>query len=240
MQSLTKLLIAAALSLVFAIPAFALDQIKLVTDQAVTGQVVNETSDFVDIILPSGVAKRIPRAAIAEVQHDISTKDPNALPGPPVLFASATIGGLLLTGHTDADRVLLDYGAKFGFLAGTIKDYKLAFALSFDHASITTTLFDGVYHASGFSDYSLQMLLSPIHMPGFYFGPNVGVLFRSDTIDDVETGSGGKNFELGAGLGYAFLISDLISLGPELRYDHDFGPTYLNLLKFTMSGTFHF
>jgi antitoxin component of MazEF toxin-antitoxin module len=91
MQSLTKLLIAAALSLVFAIPAFALDQIKLVTDQAVTGQVVNETSDFVDIILPSGVAKRIPRAAIAEVQHDISTKDPNALPGPPVLFASATI-----------------------------------------------------------------------------------------------------------------------------------------------------
>jgi hypothetical protein len=240
MQSLTQLITVAALSVVLAAPAFALDQIKLVTDQRVTGKVVNETPNFVDIVLPSGTAKRIPRAAIADVQHDISIKDPNAVPGPPIWFASATIGGLLLTGHTDADRVLLDYGAKFGFLAGRIKNFKLAFVASFDQASITTTLLDGVYHASGFSDYNLQMLLSPINTPGFYFGPNVGVLFRSDTIDDVDTGSGGKNFELGLGLGYAFLISDLISVGPELRYDHDFGPTYLNLLKFTMSGTFHF
>ena len=240
MSLITRSITIAGLCGLLTSPAFALDQIKLTTGQDIKGQVVNDTPTFVDIRLENGIAKRIPRTAILSVERDISTKDQNAPPGPPQFFAGLNVGGLLLTGHTDADRVLFDYGARAGFLAGNLGDFKLAFAISFDHASITTTIADGVYHASGFTDYNLQMMLSPHSMPGFYFGPNVGLLFRSDTIDDVDTGSGGKNFELGAGFGYAISINEMFLIGPDFRYDHDFGPTYLNLLKFTMAATVRF
>jgi hypothetical protein len=224
----------------FTSSAFALDQVKLSDGQAVQGQIVNETDSFVDIRLNNHLAKRIPKSSVASIERDISTKDPNEPPGPPRLFVSLSAGGLLLTGHTDADRVLFDYGGRVGLIAGQIGNFKLAIDLNYDRASITTTIADGVYHASGFSDYNLQLLLAPLSMSGFYFGPNAGVLFRSDTIDDVDTGSGGKNFELGGSLGYAIPINDLFSIGPDLRYDHDFGPTYLNLLKFTVVATVRF
>jgi hypothetical protein len=230
----------------FALPALAIDQVRLTNGQVVEGTVLNDmTNLYVDIRLVNGDTKRIPHSEVASVDRDVpSRKDRDVLGNQSLGFFGVNLGGFYNTDNPPGSSVLFDYGVRVGFITGQVGDTKFGFGLSFDRASSSQSIEDETIHTH-YNDINLQMLFMRIANSGFYFGPNVGLSIVSGT-DDIGGVSDAADLitqtrlEAGAEMGYEAYLSDSFAIGPDVRYDHIFGSDYINVLKFTMGGTLHF
>jgi hypothetical protein len=220
------------------LPAFAIDQVKLTNGQVVEGTVLNDmTNLYVDIRLVNGDTRRIPHSEVASVDRDVpSRKDRDVLGNQSLGFVSLNLGGFYNLDTPPNNKVLFDYGVKAGAVTGQIGDSKLAFAVSYDRASS-----DDFGFSSAYNDINLEMLFMRIGNSGFYIGPNVGLAIRTVSEDGVDGASTSfTDFEAGGSVGYEVFLSDGFSIGPDVRYEHIFGDSKLNCLKFTLAGTIHF
>ena len=215
--------------------AFAIDQITLNNGQVVEGTVLSDVPNlYVDIRLVGGDTKRFQKSEVASVDRDVpSRKDKDALGNQSSGFISLLAGGAYHLDTTINNSVYFDYGIKAGILAGQLGESKFGFTLSYDRFSQTTA---GITAAS--NDLNLQLLLMRLNNGGLYFGPNLGLNIA--TLSYGSASLSDSRFEIGAGFGYEFFMTDGFSIGPDVRYEHVFSSFANNVLKFALAGNFHF
>jgi hypothetical protein len=250
MKQFLKVSVLAVLAGFFALPAFAIDQVRLTNGQVVEGTVLNDmTNMYVDIRLVNGDTKRIPHAEVASVDRDVPSRKDRDITGNTSLgFVSVNLGGFYVTDNVPDNKVLFDYGIKAGVVTGQMGDTKIGFALSWDRVSQSYDYGEGTSATSSVNDISLQMLFMRIANTGFYFGPSIGLDIAKGSYSSADPSSGisynasesDTYFAAGAQAGYDVYLTDTFSVGPEVRYEHIFGTAKTNLIKFTLDGSFHF
>jgi hypothetical protein len=208
------------LSLLFISPAaFAIDQVTLKSGEVVQGKILSEEANLhVDIETTNGSKRRFPYSEVASIDRDVpSNHDLDSLGNDSRVYFGFVAGGSfqVFSPNVGNNDVLFNYGARFGVIGNKWGDFaRPAFGLIYTRNSISTNGFS-------FSTNEIlgQLIFRKVSNSGFYFGPELGLAFR--TAPDVDSGNSDTfdSFEAGLVGGYDYYFNSSFSFGPELHLD---------------------
>ncbi len=247
------------LFLVLAESVFAMDQLTLINGQMVEGTIVKDVPGrHIDIKLINGQTKRYRHSDIASIDRDVpSDAAPAAGGSENSAWFSVLLGGYLnLTtmnnaatlGVNSGSPMLFDFGVKFGLIASDLDFAKLAFALSYDYVFDPNSNNNSFFYVSrSYHDLNVQALFTRLGKSGFYFGPTLGfAIFPQQNqlgISTMNQNRATSLFQAGAVAGYEFLVSEGLSIGPDLRFQSILSDSALfraNVLKFSAQMNLYF
>lgn len=214
--------------------AFAIDQVVLKNGDIVEGRILADVPNrHVDIQLINGTKKRYLQTDVASVERDVPSNLDRRMSGSDSeTFFGVNLGGSLLnlTGAT----IQFNWGARFGVNTAQLGDFsKLAFSIAYNSSTYSDTT--GAASAT-ISELMIQPLFRKVANTGFYFGPEIGLLFASASISGATLGSTNR-FNFGVLTGYDYYFTNSFSLGPEIHFTN---VSEFSQFKFLMGGTFHF
>ena len=235
MKKLLGLFTLLTLTLTLAPAAFAVDQITLSSGETLEGKVLSDVPNrHVDFQTLNGIKKRYPRSEVTQIERDIPSNKVNEMYGSDSrVYFGATLGGYKVISAGGGD-VRFNYGGRFGVNVAQLGDFsKFAFGLAFNRSSVSNF---GI--STSVNELMVQLLFRKIANSGFYFGPEFGLAFISSDFGGLASSSTNTDFDVGGLVGYDYYFSPSFSVGPEVHVTHaSSGGT---ILKFLLSGTFHF
>ncbi len=216
--------------------AFAMDQVILKNGTIIEGKILSDVPNrHVDIRLINGTKKRFQQSEVASLERDVpSNADSHMSGSTSEIFFGVNLGGYLITSVSGADP-RFNWGGRFGVNAAQLGDFsKLAFALSFNNSSLGSASTSIGTASAGISELMLQTLFRKVGNTGFYFGPELGLLFLSASVGTLSGST--SEFNFGVLLGYDYYLSDCFSMGPEFHFTTS---SPVSQIKFLLGGTLH-